>query len=143
MTIARATTNRSRARTRNASRYAMLWLVSAHDPLVDRLAAAQREARERARRLRAVVPELAYLLRSRGARRVRLFGSLATGAEPHAGTDVDLCVEGLDDSAIADATSALEAMAGARVDLVRWESATERLRRRVDRDGVELVEGAR
>jgi predicted nucleotidyltransferase len=30
-----------------------------------------------------------------GARRVVLFGSLASGAEPHAGTDIDLCVEGV------------------------------------------------
>jgi predicted nucleotidyltransferase len=109
------------------------------DPLVDRIAAEQERARKRAERLRALVPRMAALLRARGARRVRLFGSLATGAEPHAATDVDLCVEGLDEGATADATLALEAVADARVDVVCWESASERLRRRVERDGVEVL----
>jgi predicted nucleotidyltransferase len=108
------------------------------DPLVDRIAARQQVARAHADRLRSLLPELAAALRAMGARRVRLFGSLATGAEPHAGTDVDLCVEGLDDARLADAVFALEARANARVDVVRWESAGDRLRRRVDRDGVEI-----
>ncbi len=106
--------------------------------MVERIASAQRVARARAERLRATVPELALALRARGAWRVRLFGSLATGAEPHAGTDVDLCVEGLDDTALADILVALEEIAQAEVDLVRWESASERLRRRIDRDAVEV-----
>jgi len=112
--------------------------VPAPDPLVDRIARAQREARTRSERLRALVPEMAAVLRGRGARRVWLFGSLVTGAQPHAGTDVDLCVEGLDDPSIADATLALEELALARVDLVRWEAASARMRGRVERDGVEI-----
>lgn len=112
--------------------------VPAPDPLIDRIASMQREARARAERLRAMIPELAAALRARGARRVRLFGSLATGAEPHARTDVDLCVEGLDDSSLADATIDLEAIAKGRVDLVRWESASPRLRRRIESDGIEV-----
>lgn len=108
------------------------------DPLVERIAARQQRARARADRLRALVPRMGALLASRGARRVRLFGSLATGAEPHEATDVDLCVEGLDDASVVDATFALEAMAGVRVDLLRWEGASDRLRERIDRDGVEV-----
>jgi predicted nucleotidyltransferase len=116
----------------------MLFAMVRRDPLVERIADAQRLARARAEGLRALVPALARELKPRGATRVRLFGSLATSAEPHGGTDVDLCVEGLDDAAIADATLCVETLASARVDVVRWESASERLRRRVDRDGVEV-----
>ncbi|HEV3189967.1 MAG TPA: nucleotidyltransferase domain-containing protein [Polyangiaceae bacterium] len=112
--------------------------MAVRDPLVDRIASIQREARARSERLRALIPELAAALRSRAARRVRLFGSLATGAEPHAGTDIDLCVEGLDDRSLADAIVSLETIAEARVDLVRWESASERLRRRIEMDGLEV-----
>lgn len=112
--------------------------VAPVDPLVHRIAASQRAAEERARRLRSLLPDLASALKARGARRVRLFGSLATGADPHAGTDVDLCVEGLPDESLADAVLELEARAGARVDVVRWESASQRMRRRIERDGVEV-----
>ncbi len=112
--------------------------MGAPDPLVDRIACKQRDARERSEGLRALVPEMTAVLRGRGARRVWLFGSLATGTPPHAGTDVDLCVEGLDDSSVADLTLTLEELARARVDLVRWEAASARLRSRVQRDGVEM-----
>jgi predicted nucleotidyltransferase len=73
-----------------------------------------------------------------GATRVRLFGSLATGTPPHADTDIDLCVEGLDEGAAADALLELESIARARVDLVRWEAAGPRLRARVESDGIEV-----
>lgn len=104
----------------------------ARDPLIERIAEAQRAARARAQSLRALVPALARELASRGATRVRLFGSLATGSEPHGGTDVDLCVEGMDAAAIVDATEHVEAIAGARVtELVpppkrrRWPDASQ------------------
>jgi predicted nucleotidyltransferase len=116
----------------------MLSVMVARDPLIERIAEAQRAAQARAESLRTMLPALARELASRGATRVRLFGSLATGSQPHGGTDVDLCVEGIDAAAIADATIRVEALAGARVDVVRWESASERLRRRIDRDGVEV-----
>jgi len=117
---------------------AMLLAMVARDPLVERIAEAQRAAQARAESLRAMVPVLARELASRGATRVRLFGSLATGSQPHGGTDVDRCVEGMDAAAIVDATVHVEALAGARVDVVRWESASERLRHRVERDGIEV-----
>jgi predicted nucleotidyltransferase len=112
--------------------------MGALDPLVDRIARAQHDARERSERLRALVPEMSTVLRDRGAKRVWLFGSLATGAVPHAGTDVDLCVEGVEEAAVPDLTLALEELARARVDLVRWEAASARLRSRVLRDGLEI-----
>ena len=106
--------------------------------MVDRIARRQAAARARADALRAQVPELAQALRALGATRVRLFGSLVTGAPPHEGTDVDFCVEGLDESAAGEASLELERAVGARVDVVRWERASERLRARVERDGVEV-----
>jgi predicted nucleotidyltransferase len=93
--------------------------MTARDPLVERIAHAQRMARDRAARLRALVPALARELTERGATRVRLFGSLATGAEPHAATDVDLCVEGMDETAFVEAALCVERIAAARVDVVR------------------------
>jgi predicted nucleotidyltransferase len=111
--------------------------------LVERIAHRQDEARARADALRTRVPMLASRLRALGATRVRLFGSLATHAEPHAATDIDLCVEGLDDSAAGDARLDLEPLAGTRVDVVCWESASECLRARIVRDGVEVVDEPR
>jgi len=89
-------------------------------------------------RLRALLPDAAERLRSRGARRVIVFGSLATGAEPHETTDVDLAVEGLDESAIGEATFELEAMFGAKVDLVAIERASSRVAAWISRDGREV-----
>ena len=118
------------------------WVSNAQktvDPLVSRIAADQVRARARARRLREEdVPRLAGELRARGARRVRLFGSLATQAEPHAATDIDLAVDGMEEGAAAEALLALELTVDARIDLVLWETAGERVRRAIERDGVEV-----
>lgn len=78
--------------------------------------------------MRQVVPALAAELCARGATRVSLFGSLATGAPPHDGTDVDLCVEGLSDRAAALAALDLEAAFNIPVRIVCWEFASEPLR---------------
>jgi len=112
--------------------------VSTADPLEARIARAQEAARERAASLRACVPALAAHLFARGARRVVLFGSLASGATAHAETDVDLCVEGLAEESLGDAALELVERAGADVDLVRWEDASPRLRARVAADGIEV-----
>ncbi len=57
--------------------------MTSRDPMVERIASAQRVARARAERLRTTVPELARALRARGARRVRLFGyAVASIATP-------------------------------------------------------------
>jgi predicted nucleotidyltransferase len=105
---------------------------------VERIARRQREAQARAQRLRGLLPAAATRLRARGASRVVLFGSLATGAEPHAESDIDLAVAGLDDDAIAESTLELEALTGARIDLVALERAPSRLRSRIARDGKEV-----
>lgn len=75
-----------------------------------------------------------------GATRVILFGSVARGAV-HADSDIDLAVWGVLPTAQWDAGLAAEDAAGARVDLVRMESAPEAMRERVRADGVELVPG--
>lgn len=109
------------------------------DLLEERFARAQRDARARAERLRARVLALARLLRSHGARRVILFGSLAPNKEPHAGTDA-LGIEGLEEATLASVVFEVEEVAGGSVDLVRLEAASPRLRARIEEDGVE-VEG--
>lgn len=97
------------------------------------------QADARARALREAVPRLARELRRRGARRITLFGSLATGAQPHAETDIDLCVEGLGQAeaerAELDLTSAQTPL-----HLVRWETAPPELRAIIERYGV-AIEG--
>ena len=98
------------------------------DGLVRRIAARQRDARRRAEAMRKAVPALAGELCARGATRVVLFGSLATGAPPHDRTDVDLCVEGLSDGAVALASLDLEAAFGIPVRVICWEFASEPLR---------------
>ncbi|HKQ67868.1 MAG TPA: nucleotidyltransferase domain-containing protein [Polyangiaceae bacterium] len=113
------------------------------DPLVRRIAEEQRRALERADRLRALLPRAVELLQKRGATRVVLFGSLATGVDPHAGTGVDLCVHGLSFEDCADVLLELEALFGSQVDLVHAESAGLRLLRRVARQGKELTHVAR
>jgi predicted nucleotidyltransferase len=105
--------------------------------LAERIARRTAAARQRADELRAMVPGLASRLRAMGATRVRLFGSLAAGATPHEDTDIDLCVEGLDEGSVGDALLEFERLP-ARVDLVRSESAGDRLRRRIDADAVEV-----
>ena len=86
------------------------------------------------------MPDAARLLRQRGASRVVLFGSLATGAPPHERTDVDLAVWGLSERAALDVVLDLEDLFGASVDLVCVETATPTLAARVARDGVEVFD---
>lgn len=108
------------------------------DPLALRLAARMAEAEARARGLRAAIPRLARELRRRGARRIVLFGSLASGARPHAGTDIDLCVEGLDQAEVERAELDLSSR-DAPLHLVRWESAPPELKDVIERYGVTLA----
>lgn len=101
------------------------------DPLAARIAARTASAEARALRLKALVPELARALVERGATRVVLFGSLASGAAPHAGTDIDLCIRGM---TLAETERAeLELTnAAAPLHLVRWESASPELRAAIE-----------
>jgi predicted nucleotidyltransferase len=110
----------------------------ASDPLVARIAHEQDQARARAAVLRGRVAEIAAWLYQRGALRVILFGSLATGSEPHRSTDIDLCVEGLAETDRGEAALTFGASFDCGVDVVDWESASARLKRRVLADGIEM-----
>jgi predicted nucleotidyltransferase len=78
------------------------------------------------------------LLRSLGADRVWLFGSLATGAT-HAGSDVDLMVSGLPSAERTKAWLELEELFEASVDLVPEEAAGSAFRDAVQRRGREIT----
>ena len=108
------------------------------DLLVARIARRMSAERARADRWRARLPACARLLHARGATRVVLFGSLATGAPPHDATDVDLAVWGLSDREIIDVVLDLEELLGASVDLVAVEAASPSLAACIARDGVEV-----
>jgi predicted nucleotidyltransferase len=108
------------------------------DLLAARIADRLHAQHARADGLRARLPACARLLRARGATRVVLFGSLATGATPHEATDVDLAVWGLSEEVARDVILDLEELVGAAVDLVPMESAPASLVARVARDGVEI-----
>jgi len=110
--------------------------------VAEREAARVRTASSRARRLRAVVPELASLLvRKHRARRVWLFGSLVAGSG-HARSDIDLAVEGLGAADYFKALADLGDAAPCRVDLVRIEDVDEAFRDRIVREGELLVDRA-
>jgi predicted nucleotidyltransferase len=108
------------------------------DLLTARIANRLHAAHARAESLRAKVPACARLLRTRGATRVVLFGSLATGATPHETTDVDLAVWGISEDVARDVILDLEDVVGGAVDLVTMETASASLVARVARDGLEI-----
>jgi predicted nucleotidyltransferase len=85
-----------------------------------------------------VLPDLKCLLVERfSARRVWLFGSLATGT-PRPSSDIDLATEGLPPEAYFEALAEALRVAQATVDLVRLEDAPASLRDRVAVEGREL-----
>ena len=73
-----------------------------------------------------------------GAKRVRLFGSLAHGGWFRPDSDLDIAVEGLEGRVYWQAWGYLEDTLNRPVDLVALETAGEALRRAVDRYAVEL-----
>lgn len=107
--------------------------------LAARIEARRQRASERSSRIRARIPELAERLRGLGAAEVVLFGSLASGAEPHEDSDVDLAVRGMSQAAVELACLELGAWLGARVQLVRLEDASAELAGLVARFGQPLV----
>jgi predicted nucleotidyltransferase len=74
------------------------------------------------------------LVHDYGARSVRVFGSMA-GDGVTENSDVDLAVEGLDESHYFSALADLMALFGVPVDLVRVESAPGSLRERISAEG--------
>ncbi|MBI3183704.1 MAG: nucleotidyltransferase domain-containing protein [Myxococcales bacterium] len=97
------------------------------------------EEKLRALEARRTADQLAGVLAERfGASRVVLVGSLARG-EFRSGSDIDLAVEGLKDDLFFKADAELARRAGDfGVDLIPIESATERFREAIVREGVLL-----
>jgi len=86
---------------------------------------------------KALVPELARVLRAAGARRVVLFGSLAYGLF-RCSSDIDLAVAGLTEGALARLERELTLLAGRPVELANLDSAPPPLRESIDRFGIEI-----
>jgi hypothetical protein len=97
----------------------------------------EERCRQRARWFTENLPAARDLLVRLGARRVFLFGSLATGSVTET-SDVDLAVEGLPREAYLEALGGLMALFRAAVDLVRLEGAPDKLLERVHGEGREL-----
>jgi predicted nucleotidyltransferase len=108
------------------------------DRLVERFAAAEQQARARARLIRSRMTLAAKLLRSKGAERIWVFGSLAIGGHPHLESDVDLVVAGLPARGLMRTLIELEATLGAEVDVIRLEEASPSLVRRIECEGEAL-----
>ena len=73
-----------------------------------------------------------------GAKRVWLFGSLLEVRYIYGQSDVDLAVEGLEDSLYLQAVARLLDLSDFSVDLVQLEYARPRLRQTLEEHGVEL-----
>ena len=112
----------------------------ATDLLAERIAARASLATMRARQLRAAASAAATQLRTLGAQRVILFGSLASGAQPHGDSDIDLCVEGLPQGLVERFRLDASGPAG-RLDIVRWETASPELRAVIATYGEPLEDG--
>jgi predicted nucleotidyltransferase len=110
------------------------------DLLAERIAARASLAVARASQLRGAASELATRLRALGATRVVLFGSLASGAQPHGDSDIDLCVEGLAQGVV-ERFRLDAAGAWGGVDIVRWETASPELRAVIATYGESLEDG--
>jgi predicted nucleotidyltransferase len=103
-----------------------------------RSAALEARAQKRAQRLKGLLPEARrVLVEVHGARRVRLFGSLANG-DYNGRSDVDLAVEGLASDEYFEALAELMELFDAPVDLVQLESARPSLRDRIAAEGLVL-----
>lgn len=106
--------------------------------LQSREQARREEGRERSRALTAKLPAARRLLvEELGAKRVLLFGSLASGTATGT-SDVDLAVEELPAASFITAAAELMRLFGTNVDLVRLEEATPSLRDVILAEGREL-----
>ncbi|MBM4321058.1 MAG: nucleotidyltransferase domain-containing protein [Deltaproteobacteria bacterium] len=98
--------------------------------------AAEREARRA--KLLQLVPEVVEQLRARfGVRRAWLFGSLAWGGW-HAGSDVDLALDGLAADDLGEASAQAAAQLGHPVEVFRIESLPTSFVERIRREGTEI-----
>jgi predicted nucleotidyltransferase len=107
------------------------------DRLTERIAEMDRAAQARAERVRSRIALAVSLLHQKGARRIWLFGSMASGGHPHGDSDVDLVVEGLPALGLIRTLLEVEEVLGVKVDLIRLEEASDSLRARIAREGEE------
>ena len=105
-----------------------------------RLQAQQRQAAERQERAWALARRAATVLKTQyGAERVIAFGSLIHGRCFTRWSDVDLAVAGMTWPTYLQAWSAVEELSGEfAVDLIEIETASDGLRRAIEREGVLL-----
>jgi len=85
-----------------------------------------------------IAKAVAYLSSRPGVSQVWLFGSAAKGHRLDWRSDLDFAVEGLPASELCVAWSELDQLVDRRVDLVRWEEASESLREAILRWGKRL-----
>jgi len=107
------------------------------DRLTERIAEMDRAAQARAERVRSRLASVACLLHQKGARRIWLFGSMASGGHPHGDSDVDLFVEGLPALGLIRTLLEVEQVLGVEVDLIRLEESSDSLRARIACEGEE------
>ncbi|MCL6448315.1 MAG: nucleotidyltransferase domain-containing protein [Armatimonadetes bacterium] len=102
----------------------------------------EKQIARKARQARAKAGEIARQLACRyGAKKIYLFGSLATG-EFDQDSDIDLAVAGLPEEHHLKAYGLAEGVAQPfPVDLVLLESAVDSLKERVNKEGVVLYDG--
>lgn len=90
----------------------------------------------RAEQLNGEIEKAAGLLGRRpGVRRIWLFGSAAQGRSLDWRSDLDFAVEGLPEPDYGQAWAELDEALKLPVDLVRWETAPEGLRRQIRERG--------
>jgi predicted nucleotidyltransferase len=124
--------------THNYSSRILVCYAWAVDLLTQRIAQSEARAYERAEGIRSRLLAVAELLNQRGASEIWLFGSLVAGGHPHEDSDVDLAVKGLSAVGLIKTLIEVEALLGARVDLVRLEEANASLRDRIYKEGQAL-----
>ena len=107
-----------------------------------RLRHARQQDAERTRREAAwpIAREAARILKAEfGATRVVVFGSLAHSAWFHLHSDLDLAAVGIAPERFLRAWIALDKIGdGYEIDLIDYDTAPERLRASIDRDGIPL-----
>lgn len=110
------------------------------DLFTQRIAEQMAQAMERARRLRATVPNLARELRLRGATKVLLVGSLARADRYNPDTDVDLVVWGLSMGEAYEASCDLSRIVAARVEVIPFDVVGPRLAKAMETEGIDVTE---
>jgi len=104
----------------------------------------QKEKEEQLRRQRQLAVEkasqIARMLKVKyGAKKVILFGSLAYGSTLWSQSDIDIAVEGIDEEKYLDiAWEAAQIALPFKVDLVPLERASESLKAKIERKGIDL-----